>query len=121
MFRLRLNGCSSAAALREGIQQALIAGDAHHAFAAAHPFRRVFQRPVAAAAFDALLGLFLILFDERFNFHAQSFLLRYLDELTPLLSTSMPSNLLFLEKSYMVFNINMLYKFSLYLATGSPY
>jgi hypothetical protein len=77
-----LNESAPAAAFREGVQQALIAGDAHHALAAADPFRSVFQRPVAAAAFNDVLGLFFIFYEGCFGFHALSFLLRYLDELT---------------------------------------
>jgi hypothetical protein len=77
-----LHESASAAALREGVQQALIAGDAHYALATANPFRRIFQRPVAATAFNTLLGLFYIFYEGCFGFHALSFLLRYLDELT---------------------------------------
>jgi hypothetical protein len=78
----RLNERAPAAALRERVQQALIAGDAHHALAAADPFRRAFQRPVAAAAFNGLLGFLLIFLDDRFGLHALSFLVSHFKEFT---------------------------------------
>jgi len=85
-----------AAALREGVQQALVAGDAHRALAAADPFRGVFQRSIAAAALDGLLGLLLIFVHERLEFHVQSFLLESTDALTrSSISTFMPSELIF--------------------------
>jgi hypothetical protein len=70
----RLNTGTPGATLREGIQQAFVARDAHDGFAASHPLRRILQRALAADAFHDLFGGLVFFFRNGFDSHDGSFL-----------------------------------------------
>jgi len=72
------------------IQQALIAGDAHHAFAAAHPFFGSL-RSVRSSCISRVPDIARISSIKRFSFHGHSFFSRFTIFCPPFKSTSVPA------------------------------